>query len=217
MDLEAAPARTRQPKDNKMIPHTIDPATETYFFKMSASRGHHMLFVTQAMETQNPCTPLWVGACLDERSLNAFARWLAVRRDEWAAWGRQVEQIGYEAFDRYLRPRIEAEPYGEADATIVRIAPGNREVIIGQSVSGPFGNCEEMLYPHIFPTPKARKRFVAWLDRDGSLSRMHELVALAFQRGTAALGEVLDEIADGSGTSKPSDERARQPRSLLAG
>ncbi|KQN92144.1 hypothetical protein ASE90_05295 [Sphingomonas sp. Leaf67] len=200
-----------------MIPHTIDPATETYFFKMSALRGHHMLFVTQAMETQNPCTPLWVGACPDERSLNAFARWLAVRRDEWAAWGRQVESTGYEAFDRYLRARIGAEPYGEADATIVRIAQGSREVIIGQSVSGPFGYGEEMLYRHVFRTPKARKRFLAWLDRDGSLSRMHELVALAFHRGTAALGEALDEIADRSGTGKPSGEQRRQPQSLQAG
>lgn len=200
-----------------MIPHTIDPATETYFFKMSALRGHHMLFVTQAMETQNPCTPLWVGACPDERTLNAFARWLAVRRDEWAEWGRQVERTGYEAFDRYLRARIEAEPYGEANATIVRIAQGSREVIIGQSVSGPVGYGEEVLYRHIFRTPKARKRFLAWLDRDGSLSRMHELVALAFHRGTAALGEALDEIADRSGTGEPSGEQRRQPQSLQAG
>jgi hypothetical protein len=46
---------------------------------------------------------------------------------------------------------------------------------------------------------------------------MHELVALAFQRGTVALGEALDEIADRSGTGKPSSEQRRQPQSLQAG
>lgn len=217
MDPEAAPARKRQPKDNKDDPaHHRSRNRDLLLQDVGLARSPHALRHPSDGDAEPMHAPLgWrLPRRTDAERVRALAGSAPRRMGRMGTAGRTYRLRG-------VRPLPACPDRGRAlwrsDATIVRIAPGSREVIIGQSVSGPFGYGEEMLYRHIFRTTKARKRFLAWLDRDGSLSRMHELVALAFQRGTTALGEALDEIADRSGTSKSSGEQPRQSRSLLAG
>lgn len=49
---------------------------------------------------------------------------------------------------------------------------------------------------HRLRTTRARARFLACIDKDGSRAQIHDLVTLAFERGTAALGAALDDIGD---------------------
>ena len=95
-----------------------------------------------------------------------------------------------------------AEPIEQVVATSVQVLPDACEIALNDMLAAEDGLRSETLHVHRFGSPEARDRFLKWLLGDRTSERTNTLVEFAFDRGTAKLSALLDEIAARPGSSR---------------
>ena len=190
-----------------MLPEYIDQS-DRYRFTANTSRGFHVGFFEFAPnDIERPVAQHWLRECGDERSLKAMIRWLVVRRADWQKWGRLAEALGPDAFDSHINQLMEAEPIVEAVSVSVTKRADPREIALGDVVAARDGVRIEVLCVHRFSSANARDGFFNWFLTDRNGDQTETLLNIAKVRGTVALGEVLDELAE---CPTPKRRKARQ-------
>lgn len=178
-----------------MIPRRIDADAENHFFLRDERQGFHLVFVSREAKKQNPFMPHWVGPCGNAESLEAMVRWMAVRRDQWQAWGELAERIGHQAFARHMDDLLKAEPLVRVEAALIQRQADPTQIGIGEMTAGPDGMRLEVLHVHTFRSVEACDAFHDWFNSGGHHELTADLVGLAFACGTDELDAVLDDIA----------------------
>jgi hypothetical protein len=180
-----------------MLPINIEE-DETYKFVVNRERSLCIVFARPEMTIVNgPVEALWHREAADERSLRALIRWAGVRRARWQDWGRLAEEIGREAFYQHMRDLMATEPPAECTGTVVQREDDPQEIVMGEMMHGAAGIHVEELYRHRFPSSAARDAFYDWFCTGRNCDLAADLLQIGFSQGTAALGEVLNEIAAG--------------------
>lgn len=164
---------------------------------MLDDRGHgfHLLFVTAAMMTQSPFTPMWVLNCGDRATLHAVARWAAVRRQRWTDWATLFGALGSQDFDAYMRQLLADEPAMHVTATKMRFDDQANEVVFSQILESGTTVSSGEVVRHRFASADEFDTFKRWLNADGIAERAEQLVSLAFAEGTDPFGAMVDELA----------------------
>lgn len=187
---------------------------EIYTFRIDQRSGLYILFATQEMIGRGGAVePLWHREAGDLRSLEALTRWVGVRRGKWQQWGRLAETVGRDAFYQHMHDLMTAEPPAICTGTVVQRQDDPHEIVFGEMLHGMTGVYIEELYRHRFGTPQARDSFYDWFFTDQNCDSAAALLQIGYSRGTAALGDALDEIA--AQRSKPLS-RAKLPRGAKA-
>ena len=178
-----------------MIPARINADAEQHFFLRDERNGFHVVFVSREAKKQNPFMPHWVGPCGDKESLDAMVRWMAVRRDQWQAWGELAEHIGGQAFAKHMDTLLKSEPLVRVEAALIQRQDDPTKVGIGEMTYGPAGTRLEILHVHRFQSETACEAFHDWFNTGKNHRQVGAIVEVAYSLGTDELGATLDEIA----------------------
>ena len=195
-----------------MLPTYIE-VNEKYRFVIDNRNSLCVIFATQAMmNAKVPTEPLWHREAGNDESMRALVRWVGIRRAHWQEWGRLAEAIGRDAFYRHMHDLMTAEPPALCTGTVVQRQADPREIAIGEMMHGPAGLHLEMLCRHRFASPAACDRFYEWFLTDRNCDLADPLLQIAYSQGTAALGQVLDELATDGAKPLSRAERRRQAK-----
>lgn len=178
-----------------MIPARIDADTENHTFLRDERAGFHLVFVSRESRKQNPFTPHWVGTCGNGESLEAMVRWMAVRRDQWQAWGELAERIGPQAFAKHMDDLLKAEPLVRVEGALIQRQDDPTQLGLGEMLTGPKGVRLEVLHVHTFRSAEACQAFHDWFHSGRNHQTAGALLSIAYSAGTDELGAALDDIA----------------------
>jgi hypothetical protein len=196
-----------------MLPTHIE--NENYRFVIYNRNPLCILFASQAMiNARVPTESLWHREAANKESMRALARWVGVRRASWQEWGRLAEAIGRDAFYRHMHDLMIAEPPALCTGTVVQRQDDPREIAMGEVTHGASGMRFEVLYRHRFASPAASDRFYDWFLTDRNCDLADSLLQIAYSKGTAALGKILDDLA--AETAKPLNGAERRRRAKAA-
>lgn len=178
-----------------MLPAIID-RNEHFQFVLDDTHGFQALLVVAGqLGVSMPSMPLWVGTCLERRTLLALTRFLGLRRDQWQRWGRLAGCIGEKAFAQHMHAMMVAEPLEHVLGATITLHADPRELTIGEQLQGGSGMRSEPIYRHRFASAAMRDRFVRWLQASDDFHVLERLVQIAYSEGTKALGLELDRLA----------------------
>ncbi len=192
------------------LPRSIGEHEPVDFMLDDRGQGFNLLFVTAAMMTQSPFTPMWVVDCRDRETLHAVARWAAVRRQRWADWATLFATLGSRHFDVYMRQLLADEPAMHVTATKMRFDDRANEVVFSQILENGRNVRSEEVVRHRFASADEFNTFRRWLNADGIAEGAEQLVSLAFAKGTKAFGATLDELARPKMSKALSRQQRRQ-------
>ncbi|QXQ07428.1 hypothetical protein KX816_05220 [Sphingosinicellaceae bacterium] len=193
-----------------MIPKLIDES-ESHCFVVDERNGLWVLFASRdAMTRGGVVQPLWCREAADRTTLSALLRWAAMRRDQWAAWGRLGEATGSEVLNLHLQNLLDADPIAVVVGTVMQRGEDPCVVVLGEMLSSGHGSGFEVLHRHTFASTTARSRFFDWLNADDNMHAVEELAFLAYNHGTDTIDATMDRIAALPVAAPPERIRARR-------
>lgn len=145
--------------------------------------------------TSELTTPIWVASVPDERALAVMARWFAMRRDRWQAWGSLTDVIGPDAFAKHLEALMKAEPPEVVTGISFEFFDDPPELIVKEMIADEDGTREDVLYQHQFADAATMDRLRVWVRMNETREKLDALVSIGHARGAAAFAAALEERA----------------------
>ncbi len=103
-------------------------------------------------------------------------------------------------------------PIEVVQATLIQPEQDPCLISIGEVLNGEAGLRTEILVEHRFPSAAARGRFFDWFTTGQNYRQAEALIEIAFESGTNALSQVLDDLAKPAAPNERLTKTSRKSR-----